>query len=140
MRPLPNFSYNVTRDYPYRWFTPAAIIGGMVLTVLFSAINFFSTAYTMMPVTTDDPPYIEGGESYARFFASNLQPKCENAVLAVGSTFRTNHSLFEYQLTSGSYLGPALSYHNKPIDECWTDRVMLDFSTWYNRPANLINV
>ncbi|KAG9596134.1 hypothetical protein KCU77_g4487, partial [Aureobasidium melanogenum] len=141
MRPLPKFSYNVTRDYPYKWFTPVAIIGGIVLTVLFSAINFFSTAYTMVSVTTDYPQDIETKEwtGLAHLLASKNQPKCDDAVLAVGSSFRTNHSLFGYQLISAGGL-PATSYHNEPIDWCVPQKVTLDFSTWYNRPGNQINI
>ncbi|KAH0350079.1 hypothetical protein KCU81_g2833, partial [Aureobasidium melanogenum] len=143
MPSLPKFSYNVTRDYPYNWFTPAAILGGMFLTALFSAINFFSTAYNMVSVTTNQPQEIEAGRyggSYAHFFASKIQPKCDDAVLGVGARFRTSRSVFEHQLSSSGSIGaPSMTYHNEVIDSCYSYRVMLDFST-YNRPASQINI
>ncbi|KAG9657672.1 hypothetical protein KCU95_g5580, partial [Aureobasidium melanogenum] len=142
MLSIPKFSYNVTRDYPYKWFTPVAIVGGILSTALFSAINFFSTAYTMVSLTTTNPQKIEAGPyggSYAHLFASKIQPRCDDAVLAIGSTFRTNQSLFEYQLLSLiSTLAPAFTYHNEVIDSCSANGVMLDFST-YDRPADQIN-
>ncbi|KAG9514337.1 hypothetical protein KCV07_g8224, partial [Aureobasidium melanogenum] len=98
----------------------------------------------MVSVTTDQPHDIEAGPytgSYAHFFASKIQPTCDDAILAVGSTFRTNQSLFEYQVASSEDAGPpALTYHNEPIDNCHAYHVMLDFSTWYGRPANQINI
>ncbi|KAG9743041.1 hypothetical protein KCU73_g8511, partial [Aureobasidium melanogenum] len=140
---MTKFSYNVTRDYPYKWFTPVAIIGGIVLTALFSAINFFSTAYTMVSVTTNQPHEIEAGlygGPFAHLFASKLQPKCDDASLAVGSTLRTNQSLFEYQLLSViTAAAPALTYHDEVIDSCSVKSVTLDLSTWYDRPADQIN-
>jgi hypothetical protein len=30
------FNYNLTRPYPYRWFTPAALFGAIILVVLLS--------------------------------------------------------------------------------------------------------
>ncbi|KAG9555417.1 hypothetical protein KCU71_g12049, partial [Aureobasidium melanogenum] len=143
MPSIPKFSYNVTRDYPYQWFTPVAIIAGSFLTVLFSAINFYTAAYTMVPVTTPDPSRIETEEwtGLARLLASKYQPKCDDVVLPVGTTFRTNQSLFEYEIIySRNKSIAALTYHNGLIDQCYPHRVLLDFSTWYNRPANYINV
>lgn len=95
-------------------------------------------------VCHDQPQKIEAGPygcSYAHLFASKIQPKCENAVLTFGSTIQTNQSLFEYNLVStANKSAPSMPYHGEAIDECWASRVMLDFSTWYNRPANHINV
>jgi hypothetical protein len=49
------FSYNITRPYPYRWFTPVAIIGGVVLTVLVSLVNLGSSGYYLKTIYTNDP-------------------------------------------------------------------------------------
>lgn len=40
------FSYNLSRPYPFRWFTPVTLIGGAVALALFSLLNFVSTGYT----------------------------------------------------------------------------------------------
>ncbi|KAG9529468.1 hypothetical protein KCU93_g3497, partial [Aureobasidium melanogenum] len=137
MRPLPKFSYNVTRDYPYKWFTPVAIIGGILLTALFSAINFFSTAYNMVSITTDNPQDY-GAEIYkmwlyTRLLTIKFRPTCDNAVLSAESSLRTNHSRFDYQLVDISNGDPTLSYDNQALAQCYASRVMLDFSTWYDR-------
>ncbi|THX24887.1 hypothetical protein D6D10_10036 [Aureobasidium pullulans] len=118
--PTPTFSYNVTREYPYKWFTPVAIVGGILLIALFSAINFFSTAYIMVSTTTNFPKEVEGGRwsgPFGNLFMSKTQPECRDAVFPVGSSFFTNHGLFSWQPT-------AIWQHE----------------TWYNRPASQVNV
>ncbi|KAI5198019.1 hypothetical protein E4T39_06985 [Aureobasidium subglaciale] len=46
--PIPGPSYVVTREYPYKWFTPLALIGGTLFTILFSSFNYFGNAYNMV--------------------------------------------------------------------------------------------
>jgi hypothetical protein len=126
-----SFSYSVTRQYPYRWFTPTAIVGGIVLTILFSAINFFSNAYTMVTTTTDDPDKIEAGRWSGRvpsIFTSKIQPKCEDAIIPIGSSIYTNQSALSYQLTSVSG-SPALAYHNQNIYLCDLNQILIEFQT-----------
>lgn len=49
------FSYTITKPYPYRWFTPVAIVGGIILAVLFSLVNLAANGYYMRTVYTNDP-------------------------------------------------------------------------------------
>lgn len=39
------FSYKLERKYPLRWFTWVAVLGGLVLTALFTIINFATNGY-----------------------------------------------------------------------------------------------
>lgn len=39
------FSYKLERKYPLKWFTWAAALGGLCLTVLFTIINLAANAY-----------------------------------------------------------------------------------------------
>ncbi len=39
------FSYNISRPYPFRWFTPVVFVGGAIALVLFSLLNLVSTGY-----------------------------------------------------------------------------------------------
>lgn len=138
--PMPAFSYNVTREYPYKWFTPVAIVGGVFLTMLFSFINFFSNAYIMVSVTTNDPSNVEhSGGLLDRFLASRFQPSCEDVVIPVGSYFYTNQTGLSYQLSAVSEQShspstslPALAYHNAPLT-CQFNPVTVIFQTWYDR-------
>jgi hypothetical protein len=49
------FSYPITRPYPLRWFTPIALIGGIILAVLFSLVNLASNGYYLRTTYTTDP-------------------------------------------------------------------------------------
>ncbi|THX69513.1 hypothetical protein D6D04_10260 [Aureobasidium pullulans] len=144
---MPAFNYNVTREYPYRWFTPVAIAGGVVLAIMFSAFNFFSTAYIMVPVTTNDPSIIEAGRwpGYVpEIFTRKTQPRCEDAVIPIGSYFYTNQTALSYQLLkardmdSGRSL-PAMAYHNEPIIYCSNMTLLVDFQSVYGRPALFVS-
>lgn len=49
------FSYPISKPYPFRWFTPVALVGGIVLTVLLSLINLSANGYLLKPLYTSDP-------------------------------------------------------------------------------------
>ncbi|KAK7981274.1 hypothetical protein PG989_013731 [Apiospora arundinis] len=50
-----SFSYNVTRAYPFKWFTPTVIIGGILTAILVSFINFASTGYELVATSSSNP-------------------------------------------------------------------------------------
>jgi hypothetical protein len=137
-----SFSYSVTRQYPYKWFTPTAIIGGIVLTIVFSYINFFSNAYNMVTTTTNDPSWVEAQRSPGRvssMLTSKIRPKCEDAIIQVGSTMNTNQTALAYQLLSVVDY-PALTYHNQIIENCALKQISIEFQTNNGRPASLIDI
>jgi hypothetical protein len=39
------FNYNITRPYPYRWFTWTVVLGGIAAAALFSVINLAANGY-----------------------------------------------------------------------------------------------
>ncbi|KAF4961849.1 hypothetical protein FSARC_10035 [Fusarium sarcochroum] len=49
------FSYAISRPYPFRWFTPVTIVGGTILTVVFTIINLASSGFYLKPAFTEDP-------------------------------------------------------------------------------------
>lgn len=48
------FEYDLNRPYPFRWFTPVAVIGGLTLLVVFSFINLGANAFDTISVYTND--------------------------------------------------------------------------------------
>ena len=42
------FSYNLSRPYPYPWFTWVTVVGGILATALFSIINLAADGYELM--------------------------------------------------------------------------------------------
>lgn len=49
------FSCDLTRPYPFKWFTPVVFIGGIVIAALISFVNFASTGYELVPAPSNDP-------------------------------------------------------------------------------------
>jgi hypothetical protein len=133
-----SFSYSVTRQYPYKWFTPVAIVGMIILTVLFSAINFFSNAYIMVTTTSYDPEDSLSDVPWSRhvpgFLTSKIQPTCEDTIVLIGSTVYTNQTAFSYQLVSaGEDL--SLTYGNGQIYSCEDLQISIEFQTNNGRQA-----
>jgi hypothetical protein len=138
---MSSFSYSITRPYPYRWFTPTAVIGGIILAVLFSAVNFFSNAYNMITITTNNPDVVEADHWSGRVpgtLTSKIQPKCEDAIIPVGSNINTNQTVLSYQLVRVQD-HPALAYHNMPLQSCELTQILIDFQTNNGRQAALVD-
>lgn len=47
-----NFEYTITRPYPFRWFTPVVLLGGVILFALFTLLNLVTTGYSMESVVS----------------------------------------------------------------------------------------
>lgn len=58
------FSYNVTRPYPYRWFTPVAVLGAVTFAALFSLLNFAANGYDLVVQTSTDPNSTMAGTAW----------------------------------------------------------------------------
>jgi len=39
------FNYNLSRPYPYRWFTWVVLFGGLIATAIFSVVNLAADGY-----------------------------------------------------------------------------------------------
>ncbi|THZ35802.1 hypothetical protein D6C87_09577 [Aureobasidium pullulans] len=137
---MSSFRYSITRPYPHKWFTPVAVVGGIVLAALFSFINFYSNAYNMITITTNNPDIVEANQwsHIPGFLTSRIDPKCEDAIIPIGSTFNTNQTALSYQLSRlRNY--PALSYHNRRLESCEATQISIDFQTSIDRQAALID-
>ncbi len=50
------FSYNLARPYPYKWFTPATLAGGLVTAAFISVFNVAALGYQLQAdYTISDP-------------------------------------------------------------------------------------
>lgn len=138
-----SFSYSVTRQYPYRWFMPVAVVGGIVLAVLFSAVNYFFNAFNMVTLATDDPDSLITRfqlENVPEIFRSKIKPRCQDTVIPFGSNIYTNQTALSYQLLSvNDQESPALTYHNQPLGGCSAEKVIIDFQNNAGRQAALVS-
>ncbi|KAF4458104.1 hypothetical protein F53441_112 [Fusarium austroafricanum] len=138
------FSYAITKPYPFRWFTPVTVVGGIILTVLFTILNLGSTGYYLKPIFTEDP---NGTTTQAlQWFMRpplnwdrNIQPKCQPKMLTVGDRFFTTNLGFQYSIKSitkydndsqAKISYPSIPYMNNTLEDCYLDRAQFTPLIW----------
>ncbi|KAF4342062.1 hypothetical protein FBEOM_3993 [Fusarium beomiforme] len=135
------FSYPITRPFPFRWFTPVAVVGGVVFIALFTLMNFASSSYELIVQNSLDPNATVSRrgwlQRYPSFLTAKVQPKCQPATLPVNSEFFTNNTALTYTLTSvweqgkggQRVISPALTYHRNVLQNCTVYSVEIDFAS-----------
>ncbi|KAH8884147.1 hypothetical protein GQ53DRAFT_830071 [Thozetella sp. PMI_491] len=142
------FGYSLARKYPFKWFTWAAAIGGILLTGLISALNVALAGYNTEVLYSTDPNATESEVFwYDRFTyvwtnkvsssrecripcdLTTDEPKpsstCQSTNIATGSTLYTSTLNFPYTITGiRSRVGerwvstPSIPYHNEVMSSC----------------------
>lgn len=141
------FSYNISRSYPYHWFTPAAISVLLISTGLFTLLNFISTGYISQVQTSADPNATETGNKWLRSWPSfifNIRPSCQALDLPVGSQFFTNHTALTYTLNAvwqqndtGVHVLSSLPYFNNVLEDCEIATIDIDIEQWSRNPSQI---
>ena len=122
------FNYNLTRPYPYRWFTPVALVGAIILIVLLSVMNFVQNSYTLTVQYVENPnSTVANGIWYSHwpsYLTSSVKPTCQPANLPVNTQFFTNQTGLMWTLASifkdddDSAASPSLPYMNNVLEDC----------------------
>lgn len=147
------FSYNVTRRYPFRWFTPVVVVAFIVFTVVFSILNVLSFGYTLVVQDVSNPnATISTQETWFRqwpgYFTSSMEPTCQAANIPIMSQFATNQTALTYTLesvrlpygnsTAGSNgISPSLLYYNNIISNCTITSIDMDFSALHRSSVQI---
>ena len=131
------FNYNLTRPYPYRWFTPVVIVGAIILIVLLSVMNFVQNSYALVVEYVDNPnATIANGIWYSNwpsYLTSSVRPTCQPTNLDANSQFFTNQSGLVWTLTGilkkgdQAQASPSLPYLNNRLDDCTVEQIQMDF-------------
>ena len=137
------FNYSVTRPYPYRFFTPVAIVGGAILLVLLSVMNFVQNSYVLIVQYVDNPnATISKGMWYSRwpsYLTSSVRPTCQPAILPIDTQFFTNQSGLMWTVTnifgenSDAETMPSLPYLNNVLQNCTLQGIQMDFDASSDR-------
>ena len=132
------FTYNITRPYPFAWFTPVAFIGGAIAIVIFSLLNLASTGYYLSAEYSTNPNVTDSGRvwfyHWPSFLTSKVQPTCQPLNIQVNSNFFTNQTGLTYTLTAAwqpsngtiQDVSLSLTYHNNPIQSCVINSIEVD--------------
>ncbi|KAI6083058.1 hypothetical protein F4821DRAFT_197465 [Hypoxylon rubiginosum] len=142
------FHYNITRAYPFKWFTPLVIIGGIILTALVSFLNVAATGYELVSTSSSDPNATETNSIWFSKWPSYLvgaRAACEAASLQVQSTIYTDRRAFPYELSkvwhveedgTKAYQG-SLIYKNNVIQNCNITEIKIQFEGPDRSPGQL---
>ncbi|KAF8850759.1 hypothetical protein BDZ45DRAFT_184966 [Acephala macrosclerotiorum] len=129
------FSYSLTRPYPFPWFTWVVVIGGIISTVFFSALNLAANGYLLKTIYTTNPnATLEASHWYDKApwsWTSRLSAGCEAQNLAIGTPFFTTNLGLSYSFnrvyqtapdgTTKDY--PAVPYLNNTLENCSVSQI-----------------
>ena len=138
------FHYNVTRPYPFRWFTPLVAAGGIILFGLFSTLNLAQNGYELAVEYANNPNRTIGEgiwfKKWPSYLTSSVRPRCQPANLPVGSQIFTNQSGLSYTITSVSNgkdpkspASPSLPYYNNVLESCDITQFEMSFDGMNNQ-------
>ncbi|KAL3293216.1 hypothetical protein RB213_005212 [Colletotrichum asianum] len=139
------FEYPITRPSPFRWFTPAAIGGGLVWAVVFSLVNFSSNGFYLKTIYTESLNETEAS-FHSRWFQkrpsnwqNDMNAECQPHLLTVGSSFFTSNLGFNYKVKSIKPRQtntervvdqitnlPAIGYRNTTLEDCHLDTLKIN--------------
>ena len=143
------FSYNLTRSYPFKWFTPVVVVGGLVAMVLISFLNLATAGYQLVSITSTDANETQSTQTWfdrwPSFMVGKMQASCESAVIPLNSQFYTNNSALAHVLTgvwrtdeTGQTTNfGSLVYQNNLLDNCTINWLLIEINGM-SRPAGSI--
>ncbi|KAK1480180.1 hypothetical protein CCUS01_00737 [Colletotrichum cuscutae] len=129
------FSYSISKPYPFRWFTPVVLVGGVILAVLLSLINLSANGYYLKPLYTSDPNGTEA-LSNAQWFRkipfnwrSDVKAECQPRLFTIGDSFFTSNLGFRYIIKaisdSRTNSLSSLNYKNNTLESCSPKSIVL---------------
>ncbi|KAI0010064.1 hypothetical protein F4779DRAFT_579175 [Xylariaceae sp. FL0662B] len=132
------FSYNITRAYPFKWFTPVVIVGTIISIALVSFLNVAATGYELVSVSAQDPNATETNGIWFSKWPSYLvgaRASCDPSNIPIQSTFYTDKKAFPYTLSkvwhngegnSKIYQG-SMMYKNNLLQNCNISMIKIEF-------------
>lgn len=142
-----SFRYTLTRPYPFQWFTPVVLTGGLVAAVLVSFISVGTSGYELAAISSSNPNQTESSAKtwFSRKFGTifgNTGPSCDSATIPVDSVLYTTNRALPYTLTAVTIDGVtqgSIVYHNNPLKNCKVNSISMNFET-VERPAENIAI
>lgn len=134
------FHYNISKPFPFRWFTPVAVIGGLLCGLFLTFANFGSSSYYLKTQYTDTPEELvtkAKSEWYLKApwnWGDTPQTDFETASLSVGSQMFTTNLGFRYTLDnvakyeneSNNHVSlPSVPYRRQILENCTVNAIEL---------------
>lgn len=145
------FSYGISRAYPYRWFTPVVIIGGIISIVLVSFLNIAASGYEL--IATSSPDFNATVRDSVWFdswptWLASTRATCQSTTLPLQTGLYTNNTALFYTLVSvwrndadGNKINlGSLVYSNNELQKCNVSTVKMDIESSDTLDAGQIGV
>lgn len=133
-----SFSYNITRPYPFRWFTPVTVVAAILLTALFSYLNYATNGFELVVTTSSDPNAtvtdLTALHGLPALLTGKYKPNCQPVSLSTNAQFFTNSTGLRYTILkvtqdAGRDILPTLTYSNNVLEDCRISSIDLDVSS-----------
>ncbi|KAM0544390.1 hypothetical protein ACHAPJ_011852 [Fusarium lateritium] len=142
-------AYHLTRPYPYRWFSPIALMGGIIATVAFSLLNVASQGYTQYSNSATNPNETLAHRDWLTGWPSFLvgtELTCQSSSFALGSQIYTNNTALPFKVKrvwrpdeDGEQIDMGvLEYYNQPLQKCNVTRIFTEFDIRTSRSSSQI--
>lgn len=139
------FTYGITRSYPYRWFKWVIVVGAAVLIAIVSIFNLANNGYTLRPEYTTDPNSTVAHRPWAQKLAAmdnKNAASCQSQNLPVNTEYYTDKQSLAYTIANVWQVDseerihtlPSLRYINNSIQSCTLGMIQLDYEN-ADRPA-----
>ncbi|KAF5539088.1 hypothetical protein FPHYL_12350 [Fusarium phyllophilum] len=133
------FSYNLSRPYPYIWFTPVVLVGGLIATALIAFFSVATQGYETISMATSNPNTTSENRNpfsdWPSFLTANTKSLCSTTTISIGTEFYTNNTALKYTVTKiwrgnnpepDALLG-SLPYLNNPFQLCAVNGITIEF-------------
>ena len=131
------FNYSLQRPYPFKWFTPVAITGGLILLGILSILNFVSSSYTYTVKYVKNPnTTVSDGGLYSHWpslLTSSVVTSCKPANFPFNAQLFTNQTGLTWTVTSVTQDNDSpqalssLPYQNNRLEHCNASGILMSF-------------
>lgn len=145
------YAYNITRPYPYKWFTPVLIIGGIIAAGLFSLLNVATNGYELIAKSSTNPNETLAQKDWLSSvpsFLIGVRQTCDSTIIPLQSRMNTNNSALPYTVDrvwrtkegGGRENLGSLVYFNQPLQQCRIIFVDTNIETQVRSAAQLARI
>ncbi|KAM0468651.1 hypothetical protein ACHAP7_010719 [Fusarium lateritium] len=134
------FSYNLSRPYPYAWFTPIVVVGGLIATALIAFLSVATQGYETISMPTSNPNTTNQNRNpfsdWPSFLTANTKSVCSATTIPTNTEFYTNNTALKYTVTkiwqgenprSPDALLGSLPYLSNPLQNCSVNGITIEF-------------
>jgi hypothetical protein len=122
------FEYNLTRPFPFKYFTLIAIVLGIIWLAIVTVINVLSQGYVLVSTYSTDWAGLDSRSEWYASIISKTRSSCQPKLFEVGDSFRSNSSGLMYTISGFRYASSLLELI--VVRLLMLRVILLDFLDW----------